>query len=103
MRQYIRQHSPVSDPALIDADPEERMRLAQEITSNVLALRRKVNLKVRQPLRTLLIPVVDAQQRHAVEALDSLIKSEVNINNLKIVDNEESGLVKKVKADFKKL
>lgn len=94
---------PVSDPALIDADLEERMRLAQEITSNVLALRRKVNLKVRQPLQTLLIPVVDAQQRHAVEALDSLIKSEVNIKDLKIVDNEESGLVKKVKADFKKL
>ncbi len=88
---------------MIDADLEERMRLAQEITSNVLALRRKVNLKVRQPLQTLLIPVVDAQQRHAVEALDSLIKSEVNIKDLKIVDNEESGLVKKVKADFKKL
>lgn len=94
---------PESDPALIDKDLEDRMRLAQEITSNVLALRRKVNLKVRQPLQTLLIPVVDANQRHAVEALEDLIKSEVNIKDLKIVDNEESGLVKRVKADFKKL
>ncbi len=94
---------PVSDPALIDSDLEERMRLAQIITSNVLALRRKVNLKVRQPLQTLLIPVVDAKQRHAVKALEDLIKAELNIKELKIVDNEESGLVKRVKADFKKL
>ncbi len=94
---------PVFDPALIDADLEERMRLAQIITSNVLALRRKVNLKVRQPLQTLLIPVSGEHQRHAVEALEELIRAEVNIKDLKIVDNEESGLVKKVKADFKKL
>ena len=94
---------PVSDPALVDADLEKRMRLAQDITSNVLALRRKVNLKVRQPLQTLLIPVMDAEQREAVKALEDLIKNEVNIKELKIVDNEESGLVKRVKADFKKL
>ena len=77
------------------------MRLAQDITSNVLALRRKVNLKVRQPLQTLLIPVVDEKQRKSVEALEDLIKAEVNIKDLKIVNNEESGLVKRVKADFK--
>lgn len=94
---------PVCDPALVDSALEERMKLAQEITSNVLALRRKVNLKVRQPLQTLLIPVADSRQRQAVEALEDLIKSEVNIKDLKIVDNEESGLVKRVKADFKKL
>lgn len=94
---------PESDPSLIDKDLEERMSLAQEITSNVLALRRKVNLKVRQPLQTLLIPVIDSKQRESVNALENLIKSEVNIKNLKIVDNEESGLVKRVKADFKKL
>ena len=94
---------PVSDTALVDSDLEERMKLAQDITSNVLALRRKVNLKVRQPLQTLLIPVVDSRQRRAVEALENLIKAEVNIKDLKIVDNEESGLVKRVKADFKKL
>ncbi|MBD5357100.1 MAG: isoleucine--tRNA ligase [Bacteroides sp.] len=94
---------PESDPALIDSALEERMRLAQDITSNVLSLRRKVNLKVRQPLQTLLVPVVDEHQKKAVEALEDLIKSEVNIKELKIVNNEESGLVKRVKADFKKL
>ncbi|MDE6227364.1 MAG: isoleucine--tRNA ligase [Muribaculaceae bacterium] len=94
---------PVHDPALIDSELEERMRLTQSITSNVLALRRKVNLKVRQPLQTLLVPVTDEKQRHAVEALENLIRAEVNIKDLKIVDNEESGLVKRVKADFKKL
>lgn len=94
---------PVSDPALVDSGLEERMSLAQEITSNVLALRRKVNMKVRQPLQTLLVPVADSRQRAALEALDELIKAEVNVKDLKIVDSEESGLVKRVKADFKKL
>ncbi len=94
---------PESDPALVDSGLEERMSLAQEITSNVLALRRKVNMKVRQPLQTLLVPVADEKQRAALEALDELIKAEVNVKDLKIVDNEESGLVKRVKADFKKL
>ena len=94
---------PESDPALIDPALEMRMALAQKITSNVLALRRKVNIKVRQPLQTLLVPVADKAGREAVEALENLIKSEVNVKELKIVDNEESGLVKKVKADFKKL
>ena len=57
--------------------------------------------KVRQPLQTLLIPVVDEKQRKSVEALEDLIKAEVNIKDPKIVNNEESGLVKRVKADFK--
>ena len=94
---------PVSDPALIDRDLEERMALAQKITSNVLALRRKTNVKVRQPLQTLLVSVVEDKQKEGVKALENLIKSELNIKELKIVGNEESGLVKKVKADFKKL
>ena len=94
---------PVADTSAIDKDLEERMALAQVITSNVLALRRKVNLKVRQPLQTLLIPVMDAKQREAIEKINNIVLSEVNVKDLKIVDNEESGLVKKVKADFKKL
>ena len=94
---------PVSDPALIDKDLEERMAIAQVATSNVLALRRKVNLKVRQPLQTLLIPVMDNKQRNAIEAVKGIILDEVNVKELKLVDNEESGLVKRVKADFKKL
>lgn len=94
---------PVADDALIDSDLEDRMSLAQIITSNVLALRRKVNLKVRQPLQTLLIPVMDDAQRRSIELIKNIILDEVNVKELKIVDNEQSGLVKKVKADFKKL
>ena len=94
---------PVSDSALIDSSLEERMALAQKVTSNVLALRRKTNIKVRQPLQTLLISVMNESQKEGIKALENLIKNEVNIKDLKIVDNEESGLVKKVKADFKKL
>ncbi|MCH5240168.1 MAG: isoleucine--tRNA ligase [Muribaculaceae bacterium] len=94
---------PQDDPALKDKGLEKRMALAQKITSNVLALRRKVNIKVRQPLSTLLVAVSDEEEKQGVKALENLIKSEVNIKDLKIVDNEESGLVKKVKADFKKL
>lgn len=94
---------PVCDPALVDKDLEDRMSLAQVITSNVLALRRKVNLKVRQPLRTLLIPVIDSKQKQAIEMVKNIILDEVNVKELQLVDNEESGLVKRVKADFKKL
>ena len=94
---------PVWDEALIDPKLEERMHLAQIATSNVLALRRKVNLKVRQPLRTLLIPAADKEQKDALEAIKDLLAAEVNVKEVKVVDNEESGLVKRVKADFKKL
>lgn len=94
---------PTADPALVDKDLEERMALAQDVTSNVLGLRRKVNLKVRQPLQTLLIPVMDERQRQALEAVTGIILSEVNVKELKLVNNEKSGLVKRVKADFKKL
>lgn len=94
---------PVADEEAVDMDLESRMSLAQAVTSNVLALRRKVNLKVRQPLQTLLVPVVDAAQREALEAVRDIVLGEVNVKELKIVDNEESGLVKRVKADFKKL
>ena len=94
---------PEYDPALVDSDLEQQMRLAQDITSAVLALRRKVNIKVRQPLQTLLVPVSSDAQKAQVEAMADLIKGEVNIKELKIVAGEDSGLVKRVKADFKKL
>ncbi len=94
---------PKADQKVIDKDLEDRMNLAQVITSNVLALRRKVNLKVRQPLQTLLVPVMDSDQRKALEAVEGILLDELNVKELKIVDNEESGLVKRVKADFKKL
>ncbi len=94
---------PVSDPALVDPALERRMALAQVATSLVLALRRKVNIKVRQPLSQLLVPAIDASQKADLDAIASLVAAEVNVKEVKIVDNEESGLVKKVKADFKKL
>ena len=94
---------PVSDEESIDSSLENKMSLAQKITSNVLALRRKINIKVRQPLQTLLVSVINETQKEGVKALENLIKSEVNVKQLNIVDNEESSLVKKVKADFKKL
>ncbi len=94
---------PAYDAGLADPVLEERQRLAQVITSCVLALRRKVNLKVRQPLQTLLVPVMDASQRADVEAIVPLLAAELNVKDVKIVSNEESGLVKRVKADFKKL
>ncbi|MCM1490574.1 MAG: isoleucine--tRNA ligase [Muribaculum sp.] len=94
---------PVSDPALIDPALERRMALAQTETSLVLALRRKVNIKVRQPLSQLLVPAIDASQKEDFEAMAQLVAAEVNVKEVKVVDNEQSGLVKKVKADFKKL
>lgn len=94
---------PAADETMIDRDLEDQMRLAQDITSAVLALRRKVNIKVRQPLQTLLVPVSSPRQRQMVEAMAALIKGEVNVKELKVVDANESGLVKRVKADFKKL
>ena len=94
---------PVVDPALIDPALEERQKLAQDITSMALALRRKVNLKVRQPLQTIMIPVADDSRRAALEAIKELVKSEINVKDLKIVGNYEGILVKSVKPDFKKL
>jgi len=94
---------PVSDSTLIDPALERRMALAQIETSLVLALRRKVNIKVRQPLSQLLVPAIDAAQMEDFKAMASLVASEVNVKEVKVVDNEQSGLVKKVKADFKKL
>lgn len=86
-----------------DADLEERMKLAQDVTSMVLALRRKVNIKVRQPLSTLMIPVLDNRQKDMIATMSDLILSEVNVKSIKFVGNDEGILVKRVKPDFKKL
>ena len=94
---------PVADENAIDKSLEDRMNIAQVITSMVLSLRRKVNIKVRQPLSTLMIPVMDDAQRQAIESMSDLILSEVNVKTFKFVDNEAGVLVKRVKPDFKKL
>lgn len=94
---------PASNEECIDKELEERMHIAQDITSMVLALRRKVNIKVRQPLSMLMIPVVDEQQKQHIAAMKNLILTEVNVKELKFVDNAAGILVKRVKPDFKKL
>ena len=94
---------PTYEESLINTDLEERMQVAQDITSMVLALRRKVNIKVRQPLQCIMIPVVDDVQRAHIEAVKTLIMSEVNVKEIKFVEGAVGVLVKKVKCDFKKL
>ena len=94
---------PKYDEALIDKDLEERMKMAQDVSSMVLALRRKVNIKVRQPLQTIMVPVADAHQQESIEAVKNLILNEVNVKELKFVDNAAGILVKRIKPDFKKL
>ena len=94
---------PTCNESVIDSDLEHRMAMAQKVTSMVLALRRKKNLKVRQPLTSIMIPVTDDTQRAAIEAVSDLITSEVNVKGIKFVGNDEGILVKKVKPDFKKL
>ncbi len=94
---------PIADETVINGGLELRMEMSQKVTSMVLALRRKKNLKVRQPLTAIMIPVTDEKQRAAIEAVSDLIMSEVNVKEIKFVGNDEGILVKKVKPDFKKL
>jgi isoleucyl-tRNA synthetase len=94
---------PVANESVIDKTLEEQMSLAQTASSIVLALRRKVNIKVRQPLSQIMIPYVDEQQKQNIEAIKSLILSEVNVKELHFVDSTNAMLVKRIKPDFKKL
>ncbi|MCM1522390.1 MAG: isoleucine--tRNA ligase [Muribaculaceae bacterium] len=94
---------PEFDPALSAPVLETRQHMAQSITSMALALRKKSNLKVRQPLETLMVPVADDTQRETVEAISDLIKSEINVKQVRIVAGDEGIIVKRVKPDFKKL
>ena len=94
---------PEYNAEMIDRELEARMQMAQDVTSMVLALRRKVNIKVRQPLQCIMIPVLDEEQRAHIEAVKALIMSEVNVKDIKFVDGAAGVLVKKVKCDFKKM
>lgn len=94
---------PIADERLIDKDLEQKMNLAQTITSLVLSLRRKVNIKVRQPLQTLMIPVSNEKAKQQIADMSQLILSEVNVKEIKFVGSDEDVLVKCIKADFKKL
>ena len=91
---------PKADEQCIDIDLEARMAMAQKITSMVLALRRKVNIKVRQPLAQIMIPAVDDNQRKHIEAVKDLILNEVNVKALTFAEGNGI-LVKKVKCNFR--
>ncbi|MCM1310006.1 MAG: isoleucine--tRNA ligase [Bacteroides sp.] len=97
------ERQPEANKALIDIALEQRMALAQQLTSMVLALRRKANLKVRQPLSKLMMPLVDDAQRAMVEPIIDLVLGEVNVKEMQLLDPSETVLVKRVKPDFKKL
>ena len=91
---------PVANLALVNADLEQRMEIAQRITTIVLALRRKESLKVKQPLQTLMIPPVDEAQRVAIESVKQIFLQEVNVKDVKFVEGQGI-LVKKVKCNFR--
>ena len=94
---------PKADEAAIDLKLEKRMAIAQQITSMVLSLRRKKNLKVKQPLTAIMIPVLDEAQKQDIEAVADLIMSEVNVKGINYVGGDAGILVKRIKPDFKKL
>lgn len=94
---------PKADDAAIDSKLEKRMAIAQQITSMVLSLRRKKNLKVKQPLTAIMIPVLDEAQKQDIEAVADLIMSEVNVKGINYVGGDAGILVKRIKPDFKKL
>lgn len=94
---------PSSNKSLIDLGLEQRMRLAQNITSMVLSLRKKEKIRVRQPLQKIMIPVSDDQMKADVTAMKELVLSEVNVKELEFISEESTVLVKKIKANFKAL
>ncbi len=94
---------PVANEATIDAMLEERMQLAQDTCSLVLSLRKKVNIKVRQPLQKLMIPVMNKEMMVQLEKMEDLVKAEVNVKELEYIIDTEGVISKKAKANFKAL
>ncbi len=87
----------------VDKELERKMEKAQTISSLVLSLRKKEMIKVRQPLQRIMIPVLDEQQRSEIEAVEDLIKSEVNVKEIQLIDDASGLLIKQVKPNFKVL
>ncbi|EAR03038.1 isoleucine--tRNA ligase [Maribacter sp. HTCC2170] len=96
-------HFPEYDASLVDKDLESKMAKAQTISSLVLSIRQKEKIKVRQPLQKIMIPILDDQQKHEIEAVADLIKSEVNVKEIELLDDASGILVKKIKPNFKVL
>ena len=94
---------PKVDTAKMDIALEERMQMAQDICSLVLSVRKKVNIKVRQPLQKILIPVLDPKQKAAIEQMEELILAEVNVKEINYITETEGVISKKLKPNFKLL
>jgi isoleucyl-tRNA synthetase len=96
---------PVADESLIDQDLVEKTHLAQNITSMVFSLRKKENVKVRQPLQKVLIPVLDSKTEEQISAVSELIKQEVNVKEIQLINAEEAShlIIKQIKPNFKAL
>ena len=92
---------PIVDINAIDTDLEERMSIAQKVSSMVLSLRKKENIKVRQPLQKIMVPVLDKDFARRIEAVKGLILSEVNVKELELLEDTTGVLVKKIKPNFK--
>ena len=91
------------DEAVIDIDLEKRMQLAQDISSLILSLRKKVNLKVRQPLQKVFIPALDSTMASRIKKVEEIIKAETNIKEVDVLGAENDFIKKKAKANFKTL
>ncbi len=94
---------PAADASLIDRDLEETMAVAQQISSMVLALRRKVNIKVRQPLTKIVIPLLDPAMRRHIEAVRQLVMNEVNVKEIELIEQTTGLITKRIKPNFKTL
>ncbi|MGI9542251.1 MAG: DUF5915 domain-containing protein, partial [Cyclobacteriaceae bacterium] len=94
---------PDVDASAVDLDLEERMQLAQDIASLVHSLRKQHQIKVRQPLSKILVPILHIKTRHQIEVVEDLIKTEVNVKAIEYVDDTSGILVKKIKPNFRKL
>ncbi len=94
---------PKADPSKMDAALEIRMQLAQDICSLVLSIRKKVNIKVRQPLQKILIPVLDPAMKLSIEQMEELILAEVNVKEINYITETEGVISKKLKPNFKLL
>ena len=94
---------PTANNEFIAADLEKKMQLAQRIVSLVLSIRKKEKIKVRQPLKKVLIPAQDSQEKQAIVEVSDLIAAEVNVKTIEILDDASSILVKEIKPNFKTL
>src|SRR6185369_13955193 len=91
---------PVADEKGIDTLLEERMQLAQDASSLILSLRKKQNLKVRQPLQKVLIPVLNASMKEQFQKVEDLVKAEVNVKEIEYLNPDNTFISKKIKPNF---